>query len=172
MADLTLAGLTDQAIKVRGNSLTMRFPEAASQTFVVGDFVLINSGGQVAIAATAGNSLDSTGSNLIGRAREAASGTTNTLIECEVCTADTEYLLPAYHATPASAVSAYTNNDTVCTLINETTGGWMVDIGTTSNGILPIMEVAKSYDGQVLTVGGQYNPHWCKVNSAGRFYKD
>lgn len=171
MADLTLAGLTRQAIKVHGDTLTASFPEAPSQTFQVNDFVIINSSGQVAIAATAGNSLDSTGSNLIGRAREKASGTTNTLIECEVMIDGTEYDIPAYHATPASAVTAYTNVDTVCTLINETTGGWMVDIGTTINGICAIAGTPKSYDGQALTIGGRYNPHRVKFISAGRFYQ-
>lgn len=167
--DLTLAGLTRQAIKRRGKYKIASFPEAATQTFVVGDFVGIDSDGRVAIAVAAGSGLDSTGVNVIGRARQAASGTTDTMIECEVATEETEYALPTYHATPASAVTAQTNKDILCVLHNETTGGWMADIGTTSNGILNVKEPALTYDGRPLVVGGAYNPHWVKIISAGRY---
>lgn len=167
--DLTLAGLTNQAIRVHGNTYTRSFPEAASQSFNAGDFVGVNSSGQVAIAATAGNTLDSTGIRLIGRAKEKASGTTNNYVQVEVATGDTYYDLPAYHATPASAVTAETSVDVQCVLINETTGGWMADFATTSNPVLQIVGIPKSYDGNALTVGGLYNSFKVKIMGIERF---
>lgn len=163
MPDLTLAGLTRQAIRVSGKTYTRKFPEAASQSFTQGDFVAIDSAGRVTIAATAGNTLASTGNRLIGRAMEPASGTTDHYVDVEVFTEDTRITLPVYHATPASAVTAETTVDTECVLINETTGGWMADIGTTSNPILHAIGIAKSYDGNKMDVGDAYGPMVWKV---------
>src|SRR3990167_8494969 len=111
MADQTLAGLTNQAIRVRGRTFTQEFPETATQTFKAGDLVKIDSAGRINIAATAGNTLVSTGENLVGQAQEAASGTTDNMIAVTVFTEDTIITLPVYHATPASAVTAATNLD-------------------------------------------------------------
>lgn len=163
MPDLTLAGLTRQALRISGKTYSRKYPEAASQSFVAGDFVTVNSSGQVAIAATAGNALASTGDRLIGVANEAASGTTNNYVEIEVFTEDTRFTLPVYHATPASAVTAETTVDSECVLHNETTGGWVADIGTTSNPVLHCVGQCNSYDGNKLTIGGQYNPMRWKV---------
>jgi hypothetical protein len=158
MGNLASSDLTQQAIRTSGRTYVQDFPEAASQTFVAGDILAITSDGRVAIAVAAGSNLDSTGDRIVGQAIEAASGVTAALVKVEVWTVDTRIDLPKYSATPGTAATAYTDVDTQTTLKNDSDFGWVWDFDTTSNPVVHILKVVKSYDGKTMTVGGQYNP--------------
>lgn len=138
------------------------FPEAASQTFKVGDIVLLNSSGQVAIGAAAGNDMTSASNvRFLGIAAQAATGTTNTSLKVHVMGAeDAWFLLPVEHATPASAVTAesqtYKTASTGGYCLTHTSAGvWGVTIDTTSNPVVNIMEVSSDFP-----VGEQYGTVW------------
>lgn len=163
MGNLASTDLTKQAIRTGGRTYRKEFPEDASQSFVAGDIVAIDSAGQVTLGIASGSTLDSTGNRIIGQALEAASGTENTLIACEVWTNDTYIDLPKYHSTASSAATAYTDVDAQCNLRNDASYGWVWDFETVSNPVAHCVGIPKSYDGKTMTVGGQYNPLRCRI---------
>lgn len=156
--------LTRDIPRRRGSWQVQYFPEAASSTFKVGDIVVVNSSGQVAIGAAAGN--DMTNSvKFLGIAGEAASGTTNTNIKVYVPAAsDAHFLLPVEHATAASAVTAETQVDETFVLTHTTAGVWGVAIDTTTNACVKIMDISDDY-----AVADQHGTVWCAPIAANRF---
>ncbi len=142
-----LAALSRQAIRTHQPGEVRKYPEAATQTFVVGDFLTINSSGQISIAATAGNVLENAGDVLVGTAVEDASGTTNNLIQVATIAENTVYELPS------DAATALTDIGVTCALLNETTGGWMADIGDVDAGVLTCIDITRFYDGDIQAVG-------------------
>lgn len=137
------------------------FPEAASQSFKIGDIVQLNSSGQVAIGATAGNDMTAA-SNLrpLGIVSQDATGVTNSKIKVLVPHNGAQFLLPVEHATPASAVTAesqtYKTAVTGGYVLTHTSGGvWAVAIDTTTNPIVNIMDICEDYP-----VGEQYGTVW------------
>lgn len=158
MGNLTSSDLSKQAIRVAGRTYRREFPEDATQTFVAGDILGIDSAGQCTILVAAGSTIDNTGIRILGQALEAASGTENTLIAVEVWTNDTYITMPKYHSTAGSAATAYTDVDAQCNIRNDSSYGWVWDFETASNPVGHITGIASSYDGKTMTVGGQYNP--------------
>lgn len=115
-----------------GTALSVVYvPEAASQSFKAGDFVNLSSGKAQAIVA-AGNNLGS-GDKIFGRAMQDATGTTDNIIQVLLVTPDTEFLLPIYHGTVASAVAAAGQLGTAYELRNDSSLGYCVAIDATSN---------------------------------------
>jgi hypothetical protein len=92
----------------RGKQRTLALPEAATQTFIKGDFLTIDSNGRVQQAVAAGSRLGATSgaitNRIVGRAEVNASGTTGRFVSVMIAEPGTEFLLPVDHATPSSAV--------------------------------------------------------------------
>ena len=116
--------------------------EAASQNFKAGDPLLIDSAGNVAIAATAGNNITNA-VTIAGVGAQDAIGTTNNKIRYNVITSRTRWKLPYYHATEASAVTALTDLDTSHCIRNDATQGvgWSMMLDNTTNPVCKIMEI-------------------------------
>lgn len=108
--------------------------EAATQSFKAGDLLIIDSSGLVAIAATAGNTVANS-VKVIGVALEDASGTTNNPVRVGLISERSRGFMPVMHATPASAVTAYTNNDETFVLKNDADFGWCLLLSTTTNAV-------------------------------------
>ena len=132
---------------IRGTWGLSELYEAAGQTYVVGDILqLASGGGQVSLAATAGNDFDSSSSKrFAGIAVAAATGTTDAVAMVLVpMSEDACILLPVEHATPASAVTAKNQVGDVYVLTNiSASEGWGVAIDTASNPTVKIMEIAE-----------------------------
>lgn len=142
-----LADLSKQALRTHKAGEVRPYPEAASQTFVAGDKLTINDGGQVSLAAASGAVLENTGDNLVGVAVEDASGTTNNLVQVETIGPSTVWVLPS------DAATALTDVGVQCSLRNDATGGWMADIGDIDAPVLRCIDIARWYDGDVQAVG-------------------
>lgn len=159
------ASLTRDIPRRRGNWAVGYYPEAASQTFKIGDIVQLNSSGQVAIGVAAGNDMTSASNvRVLGIAAQDSTGTTNTKLKVHIMASeDAQFLLPVEHATPASAVTAaaqtYKTASTAgyC-LTNTAAGVWAVTIDTTSNPLVAIMDICEDFP-----VGEQYGTVWVSV---------
>jgi hypothetical protein len=114
--------------------------EAASQTFKAGDPLLIDSSGNVAIAAASGSNITNA-VKLAGVAMEDATGTTNNKIRVGIIGPRTRWKIPVSHATPASAVTALTNNDETFVIKNDATVGWCLLLSTTTNACARQVEI-------------------------------
>lgn len=113
--------------------------EAASQSFKAGDFVK-SSSGKIAITAAAGNTYGANDDSW-GIALEDASGVTNAKVKIYKIHPGFQIILPVYHGTPASAITAYADisgqfglrnhtGNIPCVALDETsaTKGWIVSI--------------------------------------------
>lgn len=117
-----MPSLITKPYNARGICRTERLPIAASQTFKQGDFVMVNSSGQVQQAITSGNGSSTNGAptawssgntNLwVGRANEDAQPQSGDITaipnpklyaSVTICEPGTQFLVPIYHATAASA---------------------------------------------------------------------
>lgn len=153
-----------------GGSIKIRnFPVAASQTFKKGDWVTLSSG-QVTVAVAAGSNVAS-GTKILGMAAADAPTTTNSQVPVVMADDSTEFSVAIYHGTPASAVSAVAQIGTAYELRNDSTGGSVVDIGTTSNTKAQIVGFADEQPNSgTFTVGVQYAPVWVKILAAQRVF--
>lgn len=94
----------------RGLQRVVALPEAASQSFKIGDFLTIDSTfGRVMQGMTVNTSLGgttggSTDFRIVGRAMQNATGVTGKMVDVMIAEPHTEFLLPVYHGTAASAV--------------------------------------------------------------------
>lgn len=138
------------------------FPEAASQTFKKGDLVYLVSGKVTAYPASP------TTQKLLGQAQADASGVTDTNIPVVIADDNVDFLLPVYHATPASAITAVTDVGLAggygakqVTVSSVT--AWAVDLQNTTNNLLMVQEIAKDY-----AAGTQYGLYWVKVQPSFR----
>lgn len=154
--------------RVKGNaSATVKyFPEAATQSFKRGDLVTLSSGKvAVAVAYTSGDPVAS-GTKILGIADKDASGTTDTSIPVIIADDKTEFLLPVFHPTAGSAVTAVTNVGVAYELYRATVSGNLgfgVDISeTTDTKVIPT-EIDPTYP-----AGEQYGWFWCRVMQAQR----
>lgn len=138
--------------------------EAASQTFKFGDIVIVSSG-KIAIGAASGSNI---GANAIvaGRADMDATGTTNADMYFAPANAVTTFLYPVYHATPASAVTAYAQIGVSYEMINHATLGWAVDVASTTNVVCKVVDIDNSYP-----VGTSYGGLWIIFLAASRLHQ-
>lgn len=144
--------------RYRGDWKVVILEEAASQSFVAGDILKIDSSGQVTIGAAAGDDMTSSSTTVAGIAIEDASGTTGAKIQVLVPANDSaELCLPVTHGTPASALTDHNQVSDTYVLTNDANSVWSVAIDTTSNAIVTVMEVDPTY-----AEGEQYGFLWVK----------
>jgi hypothetical protein len=105
--------------------------ETASQAYVAGDLVYLDSNGTVAICTKTSNKLNS---SILGIALRAASGTTGMPVYVRPIRPCDLYVMNVFHGTPASSVTAQTQLGLVYGIFNTTTtsGKWCVDIQNTT----------------------------------------
>lgn len=136
----------------RGKQRIVALPEAASQTFKKGDFLTLDANGRVQQALSAGNnvggiSVNATGNRIVGRAEADASGTTGKLAPV-MTPGGTQFELPVYNPTPASAVPSTAQIGKQYDL-RYATGSpknfWAVDISSTANPKLKIVDMLAAY---------------------------
>lgn len=140
--------------------------EAASQTFQPGDFLKMDSAERLEIAAAASNDV---GTVLIaGRAVAPASGVTNARVPYMRADNDTEWLVPVYHATPASAVTSQDLVGKVYNLRNQA-GVWCIHIDAAS-GATPPEHCMVTDLGQDHPAGEAYGYVWIKIVATSRLF--
>ena len=134
-------------IPARGTTVETRMmPIQSGATFGVGDFLVMSTTGAV-IGAAAGNNYPAASSintKIIGRAESPAvdvnTNSANPFVSITKAQPGTEFLLPLYHTTPASAVPTLSQLGTKYELRN-TSGGWpAVDLTQTTNVIVKVVD--------------------------------
>jgi hypothetical protein len=93
----------------RGLQRIIALPEAATQSFVIGDFLILDpTYGRVGQAAAPGSRVVATSGaqtgRIVGRAMQNASGKTGKLVDVMIAEPHTEFLLPCYYTGGGSAV--------------------------------------------------------------------
>jgi hypothetical protein len=104
--------------------------EAASQSFKAGDWV-DSSSGKIALAVAAGNTLGAN-DDCWGIALEDATGTTNNPIRIYKFHPGFRIILPVYHGTAASAITAYADIGSSFGIRFHTGNIWCVALDETS----------------------------------------
>lgn len=133
---------------VSGNKEFGNLPEAASQTFVHGDFLILDSNGRAQVAVAAGSrvgasSSGATTNRIVGQAMHAASGTTGRQVQFVKAKPGTRFLMPVHHATAASAVPNTNQVGKVYELIhvNADIDYWAVSLDNTTNVKVKVVEM-------------------------------
>ena len=133
-----MAGLV-RLTETRGPQHIDKFPVASGSTFVKGDFLTLNGSGQLQIAVAAGSNVGS-GALIVGMANENAlddSGALRNSVGVIIAQPGTQWKLPIYNATPASAVFNTNMIGAKYELHNNTGGGFSVDNGSRLSGLAP-----------------------------------
>lgn len=148
---------------VAGDGENPTLKETASQTYRVGDLVYKDSNGTVALVT---ESTDTVDSPILGQAAKPASGSTGEPAYVLVWREEDRFLMQVFHATPASAVTALTQNGVSYPIIKDESGNdtYHVDITTTGESatvaLLKVMVVGfpegQIINGIVSTVGDRY----------------
>lgn len=133
----------------RGKFVPRKYRNAntnTNNTIKVGDFVTLDTSGNVKVAANSGAALvaATTPPVIIGIARTAvgADVAVNTVdVEVDVFTDSSALFLPMMN-TNYNAVSAWTQLDAQYGLFNDNTYGWMLNNDLTTNGCFTILEFA------------------------------
>jgi hypothetical protein len=112
----------------RGGPETTHIKETASQTYEVGDLVHKDSNGTIAICTTSSDKLNSA---IAGSATKAATGTTGAQAFYRAIRPDDIWLMNVFHGTPASSVTALTQNGGIYGIF-FTSDTWVVDIENTT----------------------------------------
>lgn len=150
-----MATLSKSNIVLDGNWEVRTLTEAASQSFKAMDPVILSSS-KVAIAAAAGSDFTNA-VEFLGFAAQDASGTTDNPIKVYVAADKSATIRTAVdHATPSSAVTAVTQIGTNYVGNNSATGGFVIEIDTTTNANFQVVEIDPNY-----AVGERYG--WVKV---------
>ena len=161
----------------RGLQRIVALPEAATQSFKIGDFLTLDSNGRLQQALTAGNnfagsSSGTTTNRIVGRAMQSATGVTGKMVDVMIAEPHTEFLLPVYHGTPSSAVP---NTNLVgkgfeVRYASGTTPFFAVDISANTNSKVKVTDMyIPDHTGWDPTVPGfptaasttQYGQVWC-----------
>ena len=126
----------------------IRYPEAAAQTFVKGDPVVLNVSGQVLLAVDTGN--------IHGIADEDASGTTDNRVKVIVINPDTDVYVASQSNAGAEQNSAQTQVGLQCSFIKSTVTGQTTktvldtaDVGNLNCEILELKDPAGTPNGEV-----------------------
>jgi len=167
-----MAGLV-RTYETRGLRHTDRFPVATGQTFVKGDFLIFNGSGQLELAVAAGSNVGS-GALIVGQANENALddyGNLKPSVVVIFAQPGTQFKLPLYNATPASAVFNTNEFGVRYELANTSGGVWAVDNGHTTNLALTIVGVdGDDYPGWLNGASGagtvEYPGVWVEIRAA------
>jgi len=154
-------------------ALILKYPEAATQTFKAGDFLTINSTGQVAIAVAATStyaSADVDTTNIIGMALNDASGTTNTPVSVVVATETTLFLVQATKS-GGSEVTATSHLNKKYDLAHYQVGGVNGWGYTTDDTTAPNVVVVELYTAPGEAVGDTNGRAWVKILSTKRQFE-
>ena len=150
----------------RGKWTTKYYGVTAAQTFVVGDWVYLDSSGTLAICATASNDVGNI--KILGRALANASDILALPSGVAVCPVsipsdDGEFIIQLYHSTAASAVMAETAMDVPTVLPLRNQGGlWVADVETDgTNDRVVIVERHPKYPHSE-----QYGWFWGRISPA------
>lgn len=125
------------------------YPEAATQTFKKGDFVIFT-GGRVAISASAPGA-----GTVLGIADQDATGVTDTPVFVVEANDDTLFILNGISTTAKTQIG-------VASQLNLTSGNWTVDTGTAANTLIPVALDPRDVEGDT---NGRFIVH---VHSAAR----
>lgn len=128
----------------------------ASQTFKAGDLVGYSTSGQIIAVAAPGsnfasNVIPGTILGLAGVAAEDAPTATNASVKFYVIDKASRWALPVNHGTPASAVTAISQNGAEYVLKNDSALGWCVMIDTATNPVVRVRSIKSNYP-----IGEQY----------------
>ena len=167
-----MAGLV-RLFETRGPQHIDKFPVAASQTFVKGDFLTFNGSGQLQLAVAAGSNVGS-GALIVGQANENALddyGNLKQSVGVIIAQPGTQFKLPLYNATPSSAVFNTNELGVKYELHNLSSGGFAVDNGSTTNVAVTIVGIAaEDYPGWLHGTTGagsiEYPAVWVEVRAA------
>lgn len=117
--------------------------------------------GKVTICAVASNEVGNI--SILGRAAAKASGVVDTMLPVEVSIDGSEWLLPVYHGTPASAVLAVTDVGLTYPMRNQG-GVWCFNKQTVgTNNRFKLTSIDSQYP-----VGEVYGTAWGNVAAANR----
>jgi hypothetical protein len=139
--------------------------EAATQTFKAGDFVDLSSG-KVALSVAAGNTLGAN-DDPMGIALQDATGTTDTKILIYKIHPGFRIILPVYHGTPASAVTAIADIGSSFGIRNHTGSIWCVALDETSATKVHVVSIPSTRLYPVGTQYGLYEVEWDFAQTAG-----
>lgn len=122
---------------------TFKGAEAASQTFDRGDFVILDSDGNVATAIASGSDYVNTDPEVLGMALNDASGTSGTEIQVLRATDNVEFLLPV----KSGNTTAKTQVGVGYELAHVGNGQYAVDVSTdgTASPVVVITEICPEY---------------------------
>jgi len=150
-----------RTLGVRGIQRLGRLPIAASQTWNAGDYLALNSTGQLIVALAVGNDYPAYSSGLtnliVGRATEDAQPATNdvTIVptvklygEFIIAEPGTQFELPVYHATATSAYPVLNQltvayNFSFRTITNNPV--WCINIASSSAPVVQIQDFVPDY---------------------------
>lgn len=124
---------------VRGKQRVGSWPLLSTTTCKVGDFLVIDAAGKAAVAAASNNPVGATSTNtnrILGRATEEShdeNGTIRTVIHFIIAEPGTEFEVPIYHATQASAVATPATDPLTAFELYNVGGVWAVDISETTD---------------------------------------
>jgi hypothetical protein len=123
------------------------FREAPSQTFAIGDILILNTtadkGDQVKISGA-----DPASGTVVGVAAEAATGTENTIIGVYVLDESAEFIIPALNALDYDDVGDEFG------IASDSTVKWKLDQGETSAKVFRVLAIAPGYTHA--DTGGKY----------------
>lgn len=154
----------------RGPWATRFYTPASGQTFVVGDWLKLNTSGQLEIAVAADNNIGS-GVKLIGRAGANAAdilalpaGERDCPVQVPGPTG--EFVLAVYHGTPASAVIAETDMDAPPIYeFRNTATGWSADKSANTNKVVVLVERHLKYP-----YSEQYGWFWARIITSAKLH--
>lgn len=131
----TAIGNVIPTYRCKGDPLIIHFPEAASQTFVKGDFVTLSSG-KVARLLAAGNHTTAgdrgTGTMILGIALADATGVTDTDVPVVVADCRTDFKLQLCTTDAAQAFAQSQVGTPYALRTISTTGYWGVNVNVTA----------------------------------------
>lgn len=164
---------------VRGKQRIGAWPLLSTTTCKVGDFLVIDSAGKAAVAAASNAPVGATSTNtnrILGRATEEnldENGAQRTVIHFIIAEPGTEFEVPIYHATAASAVATPASQPLTAFELYNVGGVWAVDISETTD----VKCVIKDYNTEdlptwpdAITAGTVLNPRvWIEFLPAHSF---
>jgi hypothetical protein len=163
----------------RGLQRVVALPEAANQTYKIGDFLTLDSSGRLTQGLSTGSnfgasSSGTTANRIVGRAMQngSNSSTGGKMADVMIAEPHTEFLLPVYHGTPASAVpkTDYIGLGFEIRYVSGSPNFFAVDVSASTNRKLKVTDMyIPDHTGWDPTVPGfptaasttQYGQVWC-----------
>jgi hypothetical protein len=118
------------------------FKETASQTYIDGDLIYLDSNGTIAICtvATVGG-VSQLNSQILGQPDSAATGVAGTTVGFQVIQPTSVYTMNVFHSTQASAVTTQAMLGTKRNIVKSAAGLWHVDITNAFANTVPSVTI-------------------------------